>query len=210
MPVFRSGDAIPAWCELSHFEIVTLSPGGGHRFMRRAPREKLIVCQGSCRVTIDGQDVVATAGANIDLPRAADGFVVSEVGEECVAVHLSGRWGDVTGASGLFTVAPSAVPTDKGDPVSYSKATNFDNHYHDCDEYWIVWAGRGVAVSEGRAYDVGPGDCVATGMGHHHDVPRVWEPLQAVYFETTLEGAKRRGHLWQHTHGPAQPSRDRV
>ncbi|MGH2616746.1 MAG: cupin domain-containing protein, partial [Thermomicrobiales bacterium] len=94
------------------------------------------------------------------------------------------------------------------DPVSYPKTTSFDSHYHDCDEYWIVWAGRGVAVSEGQEYEVGPGDCVATGMGHHHDFPRVQEPVQAVYFETTLQGAKRRGHLWEHTHGLAQPARD--
>jgi mannose-6-phosphate isomerase-like protein (cupin superfamily) len=67
-----------------------------------------------------------------------------------------------------------------------------------------------VVVSEGKAYEVAPGDCLATGMGHHHDFPRVHEPVKGVYFETTLEGLKRRGHLWNHTHGPAQPRRDRV
>ena len=96
-------------------------------------------------------------------------------------------------------------PHDRGDPVSYPKATAFDAHYHDCDEYWIIFEGEGVAVSEGIAYDVAPGDCIATGMGHHHDFPQASETVRAVFFETTLKGDKRRGHLWNHTHGPAQP-----
>jgi mannose-6-phosphate isomerase-like protein (cupin superfamily) len=94
--------------------------------------------------------------------------------------------------------------------VDYPKTTHFDSHYHDCDEYWILFQGRGIAVSEGKMYEVREGDCVATGMGHHHDLPRVIEPMKAVYFETTLEGQKRRGHLWNHTHGPAEPKRGRV
>ena len=65
-------------------------------------------------------------------------------------------------------------------------------------------------MSEGVTYDVGPGDCIATGMGFHHDFPRVREPVKAVYFETTMEGQKRRGHLWNHTHGTAEPQVDRI
>jgi mannose-6-phosphate isomerase-like protein (cupin superfamily) len=191
---------------MTFFEIVTLPRGARHRFARRAPKEKLIVCQGQALIAIDGTEVAATAGSNLDLPSGAEGFAVREVREDIVAVRLCGDWGDETGGSGLFAVETSATPADRGDPVPYPKTTNFDSHYHDCDEYWVVWVGRGEAVSEGQMYDVVPGDCVATAMGHHHDVPRVSEPLHGVYFETTLRGAKRRGHLWEHTHGPAQPS----
>ena len=208
MPVFRSGDVAPAWCEMSFFEIVTLPRGSRQSFPRRAPREKLIVCQGRGLIEADGTEVAAMAGSNLDLPGGAAGFVVSEVKEELVAVRLCGDWGEETGGSGVFAVDTSSAPADSGDPVPYAKTTNFDSHYHDCDEYWVVWAGSGEAVSEGLAYDVGPGDCIATAMGDHHDVPRVREPLRAVYFETTLRGAKRRGHLWEHTHGPARPAPD--
>lgn len=204
MPVFRSGDATPAWCEMTFFEIVSLPRGARHRFTRRAAKEKLIVCQGQGLVATDGTEIEATAGSNLDLPSGAESFAVREVREDIVVVRLCGDWGDETGGSGLFSVASSVAPADRGDPVPYPKTTNFDSHYHDCDEYWVVWAGRGEAVSEGRAYDVVPGDCVATAMGHHHDVPQVREPLHGVYFETTLRGAKRRGHLWEHTHGLAQ------
>jgi len=210
MPVIKSGETAPAWCEMTFFEIVTLSRGARFRFARRAAKEKLIVCQGRVRIAIDGVEVDASAGSNLDLPNGATGFAVSEVSEDLVAVRLCGAWGEETGGSGLFTVESSTAPADRGDPVPYPKTTNFDSHYHDCDEYWVVWAGRGEAVSEGQSYDVGVGDCVATAMGHPHDVPRVQEPLRGVYFETTLRGARRRGHLWEHTHGPAQPVLDRL
>ena len=58
-------------------------------------------------------------------------------------------------------------------PSATRSGPRFDCHFHDCDEYWILFAGRGIAVSEGKRYEVASGDCVATGMGHHHDFPIV-------------------------------------
>ena len=210
MPIFRSGDVPPAWCELTHFEVVTLPPEAQHRLQRLAPKEKLIVCQGRCRLTVDGQEFEAIAGSIFDLASSAGWFDMSDVTEDVVAMRMSGHWRDETGASGLFAVNNSPAPGDKGNPVPYRKTTNFDSHYHDCDEYWVIIEGSGVAVSEGMHYQVGPADCVATGMRHHHDFARVHEPVRAVYFETTLEGPKRLGHLWEHTHGPARPHPDRT
>ena len=211
MPVFTSREGLaPDWCEMSFFEIVTLGPGDRRRFERVSPKEKVIVCLGQCRLGTEGNGAVAHAGGNLDRPESADYWEVDQVTDETVLVRMCGRWGDVTGASGLFSVRESPAPQDRGDPVPYPKETDFDSHFHDCDEYWIIWGGRGLAVSEGRSYVVGPGDCVATGMGHHHDFPQVHEPVRAVYFETTLEGAKRLGHLWEHTHGPARPRPDRI
>lgn len=210
MPVFKSGEVAPDWGEMIFFEVMTLSRGSAHQSERRAPKEKIIVCQGQGLIEMDGTEIAVAAGANLDLPGGAEGFAVSQVDEDLVAVRLCGSWGEETGGSGVFTVESSPAPADRGDPVPYPKSTNFDSHFHDCDEYWVVWAGSGLTVSEGEAYDVGPGDCIATGMGDHHDVPHVNEPLRGVYFETTLRGAKRRGHLWEHTHGPAKPSLDRL
>ena len=210
MPVFRSGDVPPAWCEMTSFEIAQISAATRHRFPRRAAKEKLIVCRGACRVAVAGEEREVEAGSTIDLAHAAGELIVTAGDEPVTVVRMCGRWGDETGGFGLFAVQESANPADRGDPVAYAKATSFDSHFHDCDEYWIVWEGAGLAVSEGRSYDVGVGDRVATGMGHHHDFPQVAQPVRAVYFETTLEGAKRRGHLWEHIHGPAEPRWDRV
>ena len=211
MPVFRSGEGqAPAWCELEYFEIVTLAPGETHSFARRGPREKLIVGGGACRIAFDGRSMDATARTNLDLASGNAQFEVLEVAEETTLIRMCGRWGDETGGSGVFGVDTPEEFKPRGDDWDYPKETNFDNHYHDCDEYWIIFEGRGVAVSEGKSFEVGPGDCVATGMGHHHDFPMVHEPVKSVYFETTMEGRKRRGHLWNKEHGPVKPMMDRV
>ncbi len=169
----------------------------------QSPQEKLIVCRGQCQVTVAGEDLIGDERSNFDLTHDGGEFSLTAGDEPVTVVRMCGHWGGQTGASGLFAVNASEHPSDRGDPVSYAKSTNFDNHYHDCDEYWIIWEGSGVAVSEGRTYDVSAGDCLATGMGHHHDLPQVRQTVRGVYFETTLEGEKRLGHLWEHTHGPA-------
>jgi len=210
LPIFRSGEPVPGWGELHGFDIVDLSPGQDHRYERLAPREKLIVGRGACRVRVESEEHDATVGAQFDLSAPGVAFEAIEAREPTTLIRMAGTWGDDLGGSGLFGVRVSDDPHDRGDPVGYPKQTDFDAHFHDCDEYWIVFAGAGVAVTEGEHYDVGPGDCVATGMGHHHDFPTVSQPVQAVFFETTLEGQKRRGHLWEHTHGPAEPKPERV
>lgn len=211
MPVFKQGEGqAPAWCEMTQFEIVHLAPGQQHTFARIGQKEKLIVGEGSCRIRYGERSTLAERGANLDLDTEDGHFEVSEVLADTLLIRMGGHWGEQLGGSGLFAVTKSEQPQDKGDAVAYPKETNFDSHYHDCDEYWIVFKGRGVAVSEGKHYEVGPGDCIATGMGHHHDFPQVFEPVEAVFFETTLQGHKRRGHLWDHTHGPAQPKPERI
>jgi len=209
MPVVHN-ETLPSWCELRFYEIIELPIGANHTFERREPKEKLIVGEGKCTISALGRLIEAEAGANLDL-RADDApFVVTEVQAPTTIILMAGHWGDQVGGSGLFSVKRSDKPQDNGDSFEYVKETNFDRHYHDCDEYWIIFQGSGVAVSENKQYEVKNGDCVATGMGHHHDFPLVGEPVRAVYFETTLEGEKRLGHLWDHTHGTAQPKLDRI
>ncbi|HEY0793901.1 MAG TPA: hypothetical protein VGD78_22755 [Chthoniobacterales bacterium] len=209
MPIIESGRA-PQWCELEHFAIVRLKPGEDRLFERLGLKEKLVVGQGKCTITAADKATSALEGSNIDLIEGNGCFRAFDVQEEAVLIWLAGRWGDKLGGSGLFTVQNSADPKDSGDTAPYPKQTNFDRHYHDCDEYWIIFAGSALVVSEDRFYPLKAGQCLATGMGHHHDFPEVLEPVSAVYFETTLEGQQRVGHLWNHTHGQAQPRIDRV
>jgi len=211
MPVFKSGKGqAPAWCEMQYFDIVELTPGQTHRYERVGVKEKLIVGQGECLITVGDEQVQAETKTNLDLPAGDAVFEVKEVQSPTTLIRMCGDWGEELGGSGLFAVENSDAPQDKGDPVDYEKTTNFDSHFHDCDEYWILYEGGGTAVTEGKSYQVGPGDCVATGMGHHHDFPTVSEHVKSVYFETTMQGEKRRSHLWDHTHGKARPQADRV
>jgi mannose-6-phosphate isomerase-like protein (cupin superfamily) len=210
MPVFKSGQGFaPEWCEMQYFETQMVPVGGTYSFSQIGPREKLIVAQGKGVISVAGQKMPAVEKSGFELETKDGSFEVLETAEAFFLIRMCGRWGEKTGGSGIFEVRTSGSPQDGGDPVDYPKTTNFDCHYHDCDEYWIILAGSGMAVSEEKFYQLHPGDCLATGMGHHHDFPTVHQPIKAVYFETTLEGEKRLGHLWNHTHGQANPKLDR-
>jgi mannose-6-phosphate isomerase-like protein (cupin superfamily) len=212
MPRFGSGPGqAPAWCELEQFDIVDLAPGETHRFDRRGSRELIIVADGDCRLAAGDAITVGRRGVMMELPTAAGAFVVTDVLRPTKLVRMAGRWSADFRGAGLFIVGEGDNRTQEGDPVDYPKTTRFDNHYHDLDEHWIFYEGRGVVYSEGRRYDVGPGDCIATGVGHHHDVADTLDPiLRAVWLETDLQREKRPGHLWEHTHGAAVPDAERV
>ncbi len=120
--------------------------------------------------------------------------------ENSVIIRIGGKWNGQTGTRGVFQLSETDYPKNTGDPTDYERNTEFDNHYHDCDEFWILFEGRGVVVTEGRRYDVRAGDCVFTKAGDHHDFPIVYKTIGGVWFETSLVGQKREGHLWNHTH----------
>jgi hypothetical protein len=89
-------------------------------------------------------------------------------------------WCSATSA-GIFR-----IPTQGG---------RFDRHYHDCDEYWLVFAGKAKVLSEGREYYVKPGDIVCTEAHVEHDVLEVYEALEAFWFEDATPDGGRIGHL---------------
>jgi quercetin dioxygenase-like cupin family protein len=96
-------------------------------------------------------------------------------------------WSDVTSA-GTFRVEPGG---------------RFDRHFHDCDEYWLVFAGRARVLVGSETYDVGPGDIVCTRTGTVHDVVGVAETLQAFWFEGHTPEGGRIGHLHETTEDAA-------
>jgi mannose-6-phosphate isomerase-like protein (cupin superfamily) len=89
------------------------------------------------------------------------------------------EWSDVTSA-GTFRVEPNG---------------RFDLHYHDCDEYWLIFAGRARVLVGSQTYEVGPGDIVCTPTGTEHDVVAVAETLEAFWFEAATPPGGRIGHL---------------
>lgn len=88
-------------------------------------------------------------------------------------------WSDVTSA-GIFRVEPGG---------------RFDRHFHDCDEYWLVFSGRAVVAVGSEPYPVEAGDIVCTPTGTEHDVVSVAETLEAFWFEGHTPPGGRIGHL---------------
>lgn len=210
MGTFRSGGTPPDWCELRQFSIERPALGSELHLTRRQPRERLLVTRGRCNARWPGGAMVLRAGQFLDLPPDADAWTVAGTTGDAELLRLAGRWGDGIAGCGIWTLQNEDGVAHTGDPVDYPKRTRIDPHYHDYDEYWFVLDGAATVVVSGRSARVAAGDAVPIGMGHHHDMPDVEGVMRGAFFETTVEGRKRLGHLWNHTHGPAEPRPERV
>lgn len=209
MTVFRSGTTPPDWCELEGFEIINLERD---QVVTRRPTtrtERLICTLGTCQLRRSNSTLLLKQAQFIDIDPDDGEWTMLGASDSAQFVRLSGHWGQEMAGCGIFRMQRSDAP-DKGDPVTYPKHTGSDRHYHDCDEYWIILDGVGEIVVDDRHAKVRPGDCLCIGTGHPHDFPLIESPVTAVFFETTLYGRKRTGHLWNHTHGPAEPMPGRV
>jgi mannose-6-phosphate isomerase-like protein (cupin superfamily) len=209
MTVFRTSTKPPTWCELERFEIISL---GRDQRVARVPdtrTERLIGTLGTCQLRRGTRTLLLKEGQFIDPVPAEGEWQMIGATDVAQFVRLSGHWGDDMAGCGIFRVRRSDQPNN-GDPVTYPKHTAIDRHYHDCDEYWIILEGAGEVVIDNEHTHVDVGDCLCIGTGHHHDFPLIHSEVKAVFFETTLYGRKRTGHLWNHTHGQAQPDPERI
>lgn len=91
--------------------------------------------------------------------------------------------------------APAACPLTAVGVFKVSAGDRFDRHFHDCDEYWLIYKGHAIIMTEGVEYAVGPGDVVFTAAGDEHDVLAVSDDLEAFFLEDRLVGQSRVGHL---------------
>ena len=119
-------------------------------------------------------------------------------------IRIAGNWNTKHGNCGVFELNASSTPKNIGDATEYECNTQFDNHFHDCDEFWILYEGGGEVVTEGKRFQVSAGDCVYTKAGEHHDFPIVNKTIKGVWFETSYIGEMREGHLWNHTHNKTE------
>jgi len=102
--------------------------------------------------------------------------------EKAMASDNRPGWSGVTSA-GIFQ-----VPVENG---------RFDCHYHDCNEYWLIFRGKAKVMTEGVTAYVKPGDIVCTKAGDEHDVIEVYEDMEAFWFEDATPEGGRVGHLYR-------------
>ncbi|MGJ8582480.1 MAG: cupin domain-containing protein [Marinosulfonomonas sp.] len=204
---FKTNDTPPDWCELRAFSVHALTVDEALDQNRQASKERLLVSAGRCQVIAGSHSQVLRAGQFFDPPEDQGQWRVIGATTDAEFVRLSGVWGAEIAGCGIWTMERDEHASDAGDPVDYPKYTRMDSHYHDYDEYWILLEGSATVVVGGWSQVVKTGDCVIIPAGCHHDMPDVQDTMRGVFFETTLIGQKRLGHLWTHTHGPATPSR---
>ena len=205
MPLIKcSEEMLPSWSDLDFVDVILLKEGEVRSFISTSDREMYFVGDGICKMIINRKITYAQRG-HVFKVESLNSTVKVKAETDCAIVVVGGHWEGLKGIHGLFTLNNSDEPRNIGDPVKYPRKTDFDNHYHDCDEYWIIYQGSCLVVSEGQQYEATVGDCIATRMGDHHDIPEVYEEIHAVRFQSSLKGMMREGHLWVHTHGEPTP-----
>jgi uncharacterized cupin superfamily protein len=68
-------------------------------------------------------------------------------------------------------------------------------HFHDCNEFWIVVQGKGIAISGNVTYELGPRDMLITRAGDGHSMVAI-ESMIAVYFHGVTPSDGRPGYLY--------------
>lgn len=199
MPVFKCNTGNPPeWSEVNLIRIVELEKGGNYMIRKHFPKEKFFIGEGRILLMSGKETFNLKNGDVLELNNNGSPLTVIDAEEDSIVIRVGGNWNEDCGSCGIFKLDKSDNPANEGDPVDYERNTYFDNHFHDCDEFWIIFDGKGEIVTEGNRYEINKGDCVATRAGDHHDFPVVNETIRGVYFETSLRGKKRIGHLWNH------------
>jgi len=200
MPLLKiSENKFPDWSEVKRITQLSIDSHGNTEITKSFPKYAIFVISGECSIRTNGYEKIFLE--NDSLISDKKNISIKTTMQKTELVMIEGNWSDEIGGSAVFKMSKHSTPRNIGDPVDYSRTNDFDNHYHDFDEYWIILKGSGLAVSEGVKYKFSGGDIIATRMGDHHDLPEVYDDIHGIYFETSLRGQKRLGHLWNHNHG---------
>lgn len=201
MPVFSCHNALPPKeSEVEVLKIIHLSENDVYLISDHKEKEKIFIGEG--KLLVKSEKSIRDFDKNDFEEFVNEGNPLKQIVafENSVVIRVGGSWDDNSGTCGVFELTESVSPKNIGDPTDYERNTEFDNHFHDCDEFWILYDGHGEIVTEGNRYEVKAGDCVFTKAGDHHDFPIVHKTIKGVWFETSFIGEKREGHLWNHTH----------
>ena len=205
MTVFRSGEAPPHWCELTAFYIHDLGIDETVACSPETGRERLLVTNGTCQIQVRRWLPSAQGSA---VPGCSRGYSLR--GRRKVRRRPGGSADRPLEerAGRLWRVPrPKQSRLDQqgrpGLPIRNrprsTRTTTIATSTGSCSK-------APAKPSSARShFPMRRGDCLAIGMGHHHDFPNAAEPIKAVYFETTLEGEKRVGHLWAAHPWPSPP-----
>lgn len=213
MPVIKNYNYqdMPGWAELKKYQHVYVK--ADEELMideSKYPKVALMCLAGSITVKDGEEEVTCTLGQAYEL-KESKAVVTAQpyfFVEKASFMLMCGTW--ESASFNMFRAEIYENPVNHGTPCDYYRNCSFDNHYHDFDEYWIIYQGHGVAYTEDKPFEVGPGDCVATGIGWHHDFPIAHDYVCAVTVETEGTGLNRPDHLWEQVHGKAVPHLDRV
>lgn len=166
-------------------------PPSSYRLVPQHPKDRIMVISGSVQVesehgrfTLNKRDFYEIPPAGATVSGAAT--TMTEVG------RVMGHWD--------HAIRSEICLFEPGSPCDY--------HYHDGDEYWIVFKGHFTLDYHGIKVPMRPGLMMAAGMGYEHGAENPEEQFQALVMAMPLEGQKRDGHLNREMHGDPTPGRE--
>lgn len=191
------------WVEISDFEIFTLDQAyddqGIRKFEKSAERE-VIVALGS-EVIFESSQGRATLKRRDWLEIPAGGCAVSSMRSVTTPHYASSTYypAEVMRIAGTWDfinhISIFQFRVDRPLPV----------HYHDFNEYWLLFRGHPLATHDSDEIQLDPGVMLATRVGHEHGIAQPLETVEGVGLQTRPVGRKRQGHLHRETDGIPVP-----
>ena len=208
------------WMEIEDFEFIVLArapgqaraaiapaPSNGHvpywggngikpdpafvELKPTTPRERIVVIDGEVQVECEIGRVHLTRRDFIEIPQS--GARVTNVGTSTAEIaRITGHWSEVI----------------RNEICLFRPDRPCDYHYHDGDEYWMVFRGHFTLNYNGQEYRMQPGMMLAAGMGYEHGSLNPEEHFEAVVMAMGLEGQLRDGHLLREMHGAPVKNRE--
>jgi len=156
-----------------------------------SPRERIVVLHGEVQVECEIGRFTLRRRDFLELPR---GLVrLTNTGNATAELaHVKGHWSRVI----------------RQEICLFRPDRPCDYHYHDGDEYWMVFRGHFTLNYDEREYAMRPGLMLAAGMGFEHGAVAPEEHFEAVVMATGLEGQRRDGHLTRELHGAPRKGRE--
>lgn len=155
------------------------------------PKDRIIVIGGDVQVTSEHGRFTLHKRDYYDIP--ASGAVIANTGQSMAElVRIEGSWEQ--------TIRSEICMFQPGNPC--------DLHYHDGDEYWVVFRGHFNIDYDSLKIPTGPGELLAFGKGYEHGLMDIDEVMQAIVMAMPLEDQKRDGHLNRERQGDPVPGRE--
>ena len=161
------------------------------RIVPTRPKDRIVVISGQIEVQSESGRFTLHKRDYFDLPEG--GATLTNSGQSMAELaRVEGHWSS--------TIRSEICMFQPGNPC--------DLHYHDGDEYWIVFRGHFNLNYHGMTVRTGPGHLLAFGKGFEHGLLDPEEVMQGIVLAMPLEGAMRDGHLNRERNGDPTPGRD--
>lgn len=155
------------------------------------PKDRITVVSGQVQVESEHGRFTLHKRDYYDVP--ASGATVMNSGQSMAElVRVKGHWDH----------------TVRNEICMFRPGNACDYHYHDGDEYWVIFRGHFTLDYNGMRIPVGPGDLLAAGKGIPHGALAPEEAMNAIVMAMPLEDGERDGHLNHKNQGEPAIGRD--